>query len=63
MLRSEKSAEAVVVAVHRGEGPNGEESETGVNLGRKSPQMSRQLELPLEARGESVTGPINPKES
>jgi RNA-directed DNA polymerase len=50
--RSEKSAEAVVAG--DGEGPNGEESETTVGLGSKRPQMSRQLELPLEGRGETL---------
>ncbi len=50
--RSEKSAE-VVVATQSGEGPNEEESETTVNLEGKGPQMSRQLELPLENRGEA----------
>lgn len=49
--RSEKSAEVVVVASHRGEGPNGEESETIVGLASEGPQKSRQLELPLEDRG------------
>ena len=50
--RSEKSAEVVVVAAKRGEGPNGEESETDVRLRDKQPQMSRQLELPLGSRDE-----------
>ena len=36
-----------------GEGLNGEESETDVNLGGKWPQMSRSLELPLEDTGEA----------
>jgi group II intron reverse transcriptase/maturase len=36
-----------------GEGPNGEEGETGVSLEGKGPQMSRQLELPLWSRGEA----------
>jgi len=49
--RSEQSAEVVVVG--NGEGPNEEESETTVSLRRKVPQMSRQLELPLEDRGEA----------
>jgi RNA-directed DNA polymerase len=49
--RSEKSAEVVVVGDD--EGPNEEESETVVSLGGKGPQMSRQLELPLESRGEA----------
>jgi hypothetical protein len=35
------------------EGPNEEESETIVSLEGKGPQMSRQLELPLERRGEA----------
>jgi group II intron reverse transcriptase/maturase len=51
--RSEKSAE-VVVADH-GEGPNEEESETDVGLKRATPQMTRQLELPLWGRGEAPT--------
>ena len=51
--RSEKSAEAVVAEGDRGEGPNEEESEKVVDLGRKRPQMSKQLELPLEGRGEA----------
>ena len=50
--RSEKSAEAVVAAGGC-EGPNEEESETNVRLRGKRPQMSRQLELPLENRGET----------
>lgn len=49
--RSEKSAEVVVAG--DGEGPNGEESETTVGLEGKRPQMSRQLELALERRGEA----------
>src|SRR6185369_6807832 len=49
--RSEKSAEVVVAG--DGEGPNGEESESAVSLEGKGPQMSRQLELPLESRGEA----------
>jgi group II intron reverse transcriptase/maturase len=49
--RSEKSAEVVVAA--NGEGPNEEESESAVSLESKGPQMSRQLELPLESRGEA----------
>jgi len=49
--RSEKSAEVVVA--WKGEGPNGEESETTVGLDGKQPQMFRQLELPLESRGET----------
>ena len=49
--RSEKSAEVVVAG--DGEGPNEEESETTVSLEGKEPQMSRQLELPLESRGEA----------
>lgn len=49
--RSEKSAEVVVAG--DGEGPNGEESETTVGLEGKQPQMSKQLELPLESRGEA----------
>jgi group II intron reverse transcriptase/maturase len=49
--RSEKSAEVVVAG--NGEGPNEEESETTVSLEGKEPQMSRQLELPLESRGEA----------
>ena len=49
--RSEQSAAVVVVG--NGEGPNEEESETTVSLRRKLPQMSRQLELPLESRGEA----------
>jgi len=51
--RSEKSAEVIVAAVVCGEGPNGEESETTMGLGSKRPQMSRQLELPLESTGEA----------
>jgi hypothetical protein len=35
------------------EGPNEEESESTVSLEGKSPQMSRQLELPLLSRGEA----------
>lgn len=42
-----------MVADSRGEGPNGEESETDVRLGGKQPQMSRQLELPFGSRGET----------
>ena len=49
--RSEKSAEVVVAG--DGEGPNEEESETTVGLGSERPQMSRQLELPLEGTGEA----------
>ena len=49
--RSEKSAEVVVAASDRGEGPNGEEGETIVSLGSARPQKARQLELPLEDRG------------
>ena len=49
--RSEQSA--VVVVADSGEGPNEEESETTVSLRRKLPQMSRQLELPLESRSEA----------
>ena len=37
----------------RGEGPNGRESEATVSLGGARPQMSRQLELPFEGRGEA----------
>jgi RNA-directed DNA polymerase len=37
----------------RSEGPNGEESESHVSLGRERRQKSGQLELPLEGRGES----------
>ena len=51
--RSEKSAEVVVAARERREGPNGEESETNVRLRGKEPQMSRQLELSQWSRGES----------
>jgi len=63
--RSEQSAEAVVAEeklagrvpkagrIRRNEGPNEEESETTVSLRRKVPQMSGQLELPLEDRGEA----------
>src|SRR5699024_516964 len=51
--RREKSAEAVVAASDRDEGPNGEESETSVRLGGKGPQMSKQLELRLEGTGEA----------
>jgi group II intron reverse transcriptase/maturase len=36
------------------EGPNGRESETAVSLAGKGPQMSRQLELPLEYGGEAL---------
>ncbi len=36
-----------------GEGPNGEESVTTVDLGRAGRQMSIQLELLLEDRGEA----------
>ena len=50
--RSEKSAEAVL-AGDPGEGPNGREGETHVGLEGKGPQMARQLELPLEGRGEA----------
>ena len=35
------------------EGPNGEESVTTVDLGKAMRQESRQLELPLEDRGEA----------
>jgi group II intron reverse transcriptase/maturase len=51
--RSEKSAEVVVATKGSGEGPNEEESESAVSLEGKVPQMSRQLELPLESRGEA----------
>jgi len=51
--RSEKSAGAVVAPGNRGEGLNEEESETTVRLGGEGPQMTRQLELPLEGRGEA----------
>ena len=53
MRRSEKSAEVVVAGGNVDEGPNGEESETAMSLGETGPQMSRQLELPLEGRGEA----------
>ncbi len=43
----------MVVGGNVGEGPDGEESETTVGFGSKRPQMSRQLELPLEGRGEA----------
>ena len=36
-----------------GEGPNGRESETTGDLERTWPQMTRQLELPLEIEGEA----------
>jgi RNA-directed DNA polymerase len=49
--RSEKSAEVVVAG--DGEGPNEGESESAMGLEGKRPQMSRQLELPLESRGEA----------
>jgi hypothetical protein len=63
--RREQSAEVVVAEekpagrvpkagrIRRSEGPNEEESEWVVSLGRKRPQMSRQLELPLLGRGEA----------
>jgi RNA-directed DNA polymerase len=63
--RSEKSAEAVVVTVKpsratpdprkplRHEGPNGEESAAHVSLESEMRQMSGQLELPFEGRGEA----------
>ena len=35
------------------EGPNGEESETSVHLEEARRQMSMQMELPLEGRGEA----------
>jgi len=43
-------------ARRRGEGPNGRESEPTVSLGGARRQMSEQLELPLEARGEALHG-------
>jgi len=64
-VRSEKSAEVIVNAAKpsratpdprkplRREGPNGEESETTVDLEDDRCQKSRQLELPLEGRGEA----------
>ncbi len=68
--RSEQSAEAVVAeqklarvgqpeqagSLWRGEGPNGREGETTVSLGGARRQMSKQLELPLESRGEALRG-------
>ena len=58
--RREKSAAAVVAAGFgwdgppRGEGPNGEESDTTVHHGKAGHQMSiDQMELPLEGRGEA----------
>lgn len=51
--RREKSAEAVVDASDRVEGPNVEEGETLVGLRGKWPQMSRQLELPFGTRGQA----------
>lgn len=63
--RSEKSAEAVVTG--DGEGPNGRESEAAVSLGRARSQKSRQLELPLEGRGEAPkarrSGEVSPAAS
>ncbi len=61
--RGEKSAEVVVAkskparqftdtgSLWRCEGPNEKESETNMHLVGKRPQMTRQLELPLDARG------------
>ncbi len=56
--RREKSAEAVVAtwAFLRGEGPNSEESESPMSRGKARHQKSRQLELALEAGGESPDG-------
>src|SRR5688500_4684339 len=61
--RAEKSAAAIVAAGFgdggppRGEGPNGEESETTMRHGTARHQMSiDQMELPLETRGEAPTG-------
>ena len=54
--RREESAEGIVAerSAAAGEGPNGEESVTTVDLGRAGRQMTRQqLELPLEDRGEA----------
>lgn len=51
--RSEKSAEVVVA--RKSEGPNEEESESTVSLEGERPQMSGQLELALESRGETPT--------
>lgn len=50
--RSEKSAEAIVGAVGT-EGPNGEKGATPASLGDAMPQMSYQMELPFEDRGEA----------
>ena len=36
-----------------GEGPNGEESETTLRLGKARCQMTMQMVLPLEDRGEA----------
>ncbi len=52
-MRSEKSAEVVVVGGDVDEGPNGGKGETPVSLEGAMPQKTRQLELPLEGRGEA----------
>jgi len=58
--RSEKSAEVVIAARDCSEGSNAEESETTVVLEGKRPQMSRQLELPLDRMGEAQS--VGPSE-
>ena len=45
-----------VRSLWRGEGPNGRESDTTVSLGGARRQMSTQVELPLESRGEALRG-------
>ena len=52
-MRSEKSAEVVVVGGDVDEGPNGGKGETPESLEDAMPQKTRQLELPLDGRGEA----------
>jgi len=51
--RNEKSAEVVVVAHHRDEGPNGEESETSVSLEGARPQKTGKPVPTSESTGEA----------
>jgi len=52
--RVERGVSRGRISRHRGgEGPNGRESETTGDLERAWPQMTRQLELPLEPEGEA----------
>ena len=51
--RAEKSADVVVARTIQGEGPNGRENGSSMDLEGKRPQMVRQLTLPFESRGKT----------